>query len=169
MPLVLTSPYVAGMREKYIAEVIGLAVGGCGASVDPAASAELRSLKLLKLQRQERAGLISQHVLKIVDGIPHAAGLSALHPLSLTGPGGYGSQLLQRRQHQRVKRQTKRDVVKWEKEERRRKNEVDEKKRKRGNEYLKAVMAHREDFLRFHKHKRSGKWQYFQPPSPKHA
>ena len=45
----------------------------------------------------------------------------------------------------------------WEKEERRRRTEVEEKKKKKSADYFRALLAHREEFVRFHKNKRIGK------------
>ena len=45
----------------------------------------------------------------------------------------------------------------WEKEERRRTTAVEEKKTTQSADYFRALLAHREEFVRFHKNKRIGK------------
>jgi hypothetical protein len=56
----------------------------------------------------------------------------------------------------RTKRQPKKDVRTWEKEDKRRRYEFEDKKKRRTNDYLKAILIHRDDFLRFHKGRKAG-------------
>ena len=57
----------------------------------------------------------------------------------------------------RNRRQAKKETRIWEKEERRRRTEVEDKKKKKATEYFRTLLAHREEFFRFHKNKRIGK------------
>ena len=55
---------------------------------------------------------------------------------------------------QRVKRQSRADIKRFEREQRRRQAEREEGRRRRLRSYLQGVMAHREEFLRFHRQRR---------------
>lgn len=72
------------------------------------------------------------------------------------GPDNYLSEIVNFREHYRIKRQPKRDVRNWEKDEKKRKTEVDDRNKKKMGEMFKSLLGHREEFFRFHKAKRSG-------------
>ena len=55
---------------------------------------------------------------------------------------------------QRLKRQSRSDIKRFEREQRRRQLEKEETRRRRLRGYLQGVMAHREEFLRFHRQRR---------------
>jgi ATP-dependent helicase STH1/SNF2 len=59
------------------------------------------------------------------------------------------------RAHYRVRRQNKRDNKSFEKDEKRKRMESEDRRRRRVNEYLRVLLDHRESFLRFHKQKRA--------------
>ena len=80
-----------------------------------------------------------------------------MHPPLLHGPGGLLSLIAPRKTFARNRRQAKKETRVWEKEERRRKTEVEDKKKKKATEYFRTLLAHREEFFRFHKNKRIGK------------
>lgn len=121
--------------------------------------------ELFALQRRCRAEVIQQYLsTPSQDPSSSSSSSSTLlhsHPLSLTGQNGVYAGLLSRKAHCRPRRTAKRDVRHWEKEERRKKQEMEDRRRRRYGEYLKSVVAHREDFVRFHKFKRSGKWPIY--------
>jgi hypothetical protein len=64
--------------------------------------------------------------------------------------------ILAHRTHFRVKKFAKRDSKNWEKDERRRRLEIEEKKKRRITDFHKQILDHREAFLRYHKQKRAG-------------
>ncbi len=111
------------------------------------------------LQRQVRAALVKQHI-NTVSAISNPANPTAtvntIHlPIAL-GPTNYATELISYRNFYRTRKQLRRDIRGWEKEERRRRLELEDKRKKKALEYHKAILAHREDFFRFHKNKRSG-------------
>ena len=85
------------------------------------------------------------------------SGYHGIHPAGMHGPGGILSFIAPRKTFTRNRRQAKRETRLWEKEERRRRTEVEEKKKKKSADYFRALLAHREEFVRFHKNKRIGK------------
>jgi hypothetical protein len=80
-----------------------------------------------------------------------------IHPPIAMGPSNFLAPLLPYRQFHRNRKQSKRDLRLWDREERRRKLELEDKRKKKALEYHKALMSHREDFFRFHKFKKFGK------------
>lgn len=88
------------------------------------------------------------------------SGYHGIHPAGMHGPGGILSFIAPRKTFTRNRRQAKRETRLWEKEERRRRTEVEEKKKKKSADYFRALLAHREEFVRFHKNKRIGKIIY---------
>ena len=85
------------------------------------------------------------------------SGYHGVHPPLLHGPGGILSMIAPRKTFARNRRQAKKETKIWEKEERRRRTEVEDKKKKKATEYFRTLLAHREEFFRFHKNKRIGK------------
>lgn len=81
-----------------------------------------------------------------------------MHPAVLHGPGGLFSYIAPRKTFTRNRRQAKRETRIWEKEERRRRMEIEDKKKRKALEHFRALLAHREEFFRFHKNKRIGKY-----------
>lgn len=79
-----------------------------------------------------------------------------MHPALMYGPGGLSSCIAPRKTFTRNRRQAKRETRIWEKEERRRRTEIEDKKKRKALEYFKALLAHRDEFFRFHKNKRIG-------------
>jgi len=115
--------------------------------------------ELWVLQRQVRAALVKQHI-NTVSAISNptnpTATVNTIHlPIAL-GPTNYATDLISYRNFYRTRKQLRRDIRAWEKEERRRRLELEDKRKKKALEYHKAILAHREDFFRFHKNKRSG-------------
>eukprot|EP01041_Mallomonas_annulata_P001914 gene1914-3715_t len=121
LPLVLTSPYIAALREHNL-------------------SLNKENNKLWILQRQIRAMLIEKYI----------ANEPLIHPLvgNITG-------LVSRKNNFRLKKQAKRDVRNIEKEQKKKLQEREDARRKLHIVFLKNVMAHREEFCRFHRYKRS--------------
>lgn len=148
LPLVLTTPFIANVRESL------LHAGGTSHNDGQ------HSSKFFALQREERVALSDAYiesVVSIANSSSNSNALASIHPPAIHGQGNYISELLPFRSHYRTKKQTRRDVKASEKEEKRRKAEMDERRRKRTAEFSKAVMLHRDDFFRFHKGKRAGK------------
>ena len=54
----------------------------------------------------------------------------------------------------RTKKINKKDIKLLEKEEKKKRYDLDERKRKKNNELLKSLMSHREEFIKFHKNKK---------------
>ncbi len=105
-----------------------------------------------------RAELAVQHtnLVKLTSG--HNG---SVHPHVAHVPGNCLSELVSFRSHYRVKKQSKREMKMAEKEEKRRKAELDDRKKRRTLEHLKAVMSHRDNFFKFHKFKRTGEIDVF--------
>ena len=205
LPLVVTTPYAAALREKalMLSNKAKLAVGNNSGSMEDskvkadasaasttdakdtnsmdvvdskpttevAVKAELNSIpiensnsqsdELWVLQRQVRAALVKQHI-NTVSAISNPSNpsttVNTIHlPIAL-GPTNYATDLISYRNFYRTRKQLRRDIRAWEKEERRRRLELEDKRKKKALEYHKAILAHREDFFRFHKNKRSGKY-----------
>ena len=96
------------------------------------------------------------NVLHIYNTAYNTSGYHGIHPAGLHGPGGILSCIAPRKTFTRNRRQAKRETRLWEKEERRRRTEVEEKKKKKSADYFRALLAHRDEFVRFHKNKRIG-------------
>lgn len=60
----------------------------------------------------------------------------------------------------RIRKQSKREIKAWEKDDKRKRAEVDDKKRRKVSEYHKNLMEHRDSFLKFHKSVRGGNVLY---------
>jgi hypothetical protein len=86
------------------------------------------------------------------------SGYHGVHPAVLHGPGGLFSYIAPRKTFTRNRRQAKRETRIWEKEERRRRMEIEDKKKRKALEHFRALLAHREEFFRFHKNKRIGEY-----------
>ena len=92
----------------------------------------------------------SSRVLMLTGGLA-----GGMHVPSATGQANVVSQLLLRKNYTRTKRQPKRDLKIFERDEKKRRTDLQKLRTMREQEYLKELLAHREDFLRFHKAKRS--------------
>lgn len=122
------------------------------------------TLRLLKLQREARAQLTTAYIENVnncavdinVGNVVRLNNQSAIHPPVTHGPGNYLSELACYRNYYRVRRINRRDVKLWEKEERRRRFEIEDRKKRKNNDFLKVLMTHRDDFFRYFKIKRSG-------------
>jgi hypothetical protein len=88
------------------------------------------------------------------DVVVAAGGACGVHTPCSTGAGGLLALLAPRRQFTRTKRQAKRDIRQFEKDERRKRTETLKARSQRADEYFRELLAHREDFFRFHKTKR---------------
>jgi hypothetical protein len=189
LPLVVTAPYAASLREKALslaakAKLNASAAAPTSASpppdvlsmmeVDAGPCAEALSATESKtdeasveespllwiLQRQVRAALIRQHLTgstAVTPATPTLLNAANIHPPIALGPTNYVTELLAYRNFYRNRKQNRRDVKAWEKEDRRRRLELEDKRKKKALEYHKALLAHREDFFRFHKSKKFGK------------
>jgi hypothetical protein len=188
LPLVVTAPYAASLREKALslAAKAKLAASASAATtaqqdalsmmdVDATPSAGALSASESKsddasaaespllwiLQRQVRAALIRQHLTNstaVTATTPTQLNAANIHPPIALGPTNYVTELLAYRNFYRNRKQNRRDVKAWEKEDRRRRLELEDKRKKKALEYHKALLAHREDFFRFHKSKKFGKF-----------
>ena len=80
---------------------------------------------------------------------------SGMHVPSATGQAGVVAQLVSpRSKFTRTRRQHKRDLKLFERDEKKRRSDLQKLRTVREQEYLKELLAHREDFFRFHKTKR---------------
>lgn len=126
LPLVLTTPYTASFREQQLkANVINKS-----------------KHKLLLLQRHTRSLLIEKF-------ISLESSNSLTHPVVGPVVG-----LASRRSHFRIKRQSKKDIRNYDREQKKKKLEREESFRKRQKLFLTTIINHREEFLKFHKGKR---------------
>lgn len=142
LPLVVTKPFSAALREKLCK------THRLNLVLDETYETKRDDMKssIWSLQRGFRSELVNEH-------FDQSATVHA--PVS-HGQGNYLSELLPFRSFYRTKKQSRREMKSVEKEERRRRAEIDDRRRKKSAEYVKAVMLHRDDFFRFHKNKRSG-------------
>ena len=181
-PLVLTHPYVRYLREAFLKRIVDAqALPSPPSSSDSpgdkeekdemdavdAASSDSqqgwsRQKVLLKLQREARAQLLKEYI--------ECAKRSAvrIHPIETINADNFMQSqwcyLLPYKQHARTKKQYTRDVKTFEKNDRRKKNEAEDRKRRKTHEFHKLLMSQRDDFLRFHKSRRSGH-HYFTLPN----
>ena len=93
----------------------------------------------------------SSRVLMLTGGLSSGG----MHVPSATGLASVVSQLLLRKSYTRTRRQQKRDLKLFERDEKKRRTDLQKLRTMREQEYLKELLAHREDFLRFHKTKRA--------------
>lgn len=150
---------------------------------DKAADSASVELALWTLQRQARASLIAEYIKchaiaeKAKAASPPvfssaatthhdatgsgseevvvvAGGACGVHAPCSTGTGGLLTLLAPRKMFVRTKKQAKRDIRQFEKDERRKRTETQKQRSQRSDEYLKELLTHREDFFRFHKAKR---------------
>lgn len=185
LPLVVTVPFAAALREKTLAlaaakaklapapsaaaaaavvaknamsmDVVETTSGQPAEASSASSPQSLESPLLWVLQRRLRAALLRQHL----SGSPSApamqTSLAVVHPPVALGPTNYVTELLAHRSYYRNRKQQRRDVKAWEKEDRRRRLELEDRRKKKAVEYHKALLAHREDFFRFHKGRKFGK------------
>ena len=59
----------------------------------------------------------------------------------------------------RIRKQSKREIKAWEKDDKKKRVEIEEKKKRKVNDYHKALMEHRDAFQKFHKGVRTGNFQ----------
>lgn len=171
LPLVVTTPFAAALREKTLSLAAakaklsasnGMDVEGSESKVTSSTnSAEADATPMWILQRQTRAALVRQHLTGSFNSSNSATlqqqlNAANIHPPIALGPTNYVSELMAYRSFYRNRKQSRRDVKAWEKEDRRRRLELEDKRKKRAIEYHKALLAHREDFFRFHKGRKFG-------------
>lgn len=80
---------------------------------------------------------------------------SGMHVPCATGLAGVVAQLSPRKQFTRTRRQQKRDLKLFERDEKKRRTDLQKLRTLREQEYLKELLSHREDFFRFHKAKKA--------------
>lgn len=188
LPLVVTAPYAAALREKTLllaskAKLLSSAgdrdsgpsersssmdvvqqaddlISSLSERTATSTASTAESPLLWVLQRKVRAALVKQHMSSLQPvGQSSAANQAAalnMHPPVSLGPTNYVSDLLAYRNFYRTRKQMRRDVKAWEKEDRRRRLELEDKRKKKALEYHKALLSHREDFFRFHKGRKIG-------------
>lgn len=170
LPLVVTTPYAAFLREKALAlsAKVKPALENSRNDVRIDAAETAGSSKIIEgsdcvsdsspqwvLQRQVRSALVKQYL--GANGAQQSGSSSShIHPPVALGPTNYITELLAYRSYYRNRKQARRDVKAWEKEDRRRRLELEDRRKKKAAEYHKTLMAHREDFFRFHKGRKFG-------------
>ena len=116
-----------------------------------------RQNMLLKLQREARAQLLKS----FVETAKKAA--IRIHPIETINADNYmqsqSCYLLPYKQQIRTRKQSLRDVKLFEKNDRKKKNEVEDRRRRRWHDFHKLLMSQRDDFLRFHKSRRAGTYR----------
>lgn len=73
------------------------------------------------------------------------------------GTANYFADLIPSSSCYRVRKQSKREIKIYEKEDKKKRIEIDEKRKKKISDYHKALMDHRDAFQKFHKNCRNGK------------
>jgi len=173
-PLVMTNAFVKSVREKMFCKLVGTSPVSTsnsssneGAQLDTASTqiaavdaVQARMNQLLKLQREARGEVVKKYI-KFASN-PNAKPPripNSIHPIETIGADNYMQSdryyLMPYKQYIRSKKQSVRDVKSFEKLDRRKKNEVDDKKKRRVNEFHKQLMVHRDEFMRFHKGKKA--------------
>ncbi len=154
--MVVTKPFSVSIREKLLKTYGNDCKIDCNA-FDLTGDCDGNMHAVWLLQRAYRSELVDEHFFH--NSVQNSNGLTSvsIHAPVSHGQGNYLSELLPFRNYYRTKKQSRREMKAVEKEEKRRRFEIDERRRKKNAEYLKAVMLHRDDFFRFHKNKRSGK------------
>ena len=181
----MTNAFVKSVREKLIYKVVGASQTTINTNSNSSSSSsssssmevvdvdtestqivttdpqQARMNQLLKLQREARAEVVKKYI-KFVSN-PNAKPPripNSIHPIETIGVDNYMQSdryyLMPYKQYVRTKKQSLRDMKSFEKQDRKKKNEVDDKKKRRVNDFHKQLMIHRDDFLRFHKGKKSG-------------
>lgn len=113
------------------------------------------SVQSFYLQRHLRAALLKSYVdnrKKETLKNPTDVVSNAANSLS----SNYYSEFLSVSGHYRSRKQNRREIKNWERDDRRKKVDLDEKKRKKQNDYFKSLMDHRDAFLKFHKTTKAG-------------
>ena len=125
---------------------------------------------LWMIQRQMRSAVVHQHICDIQSSTPQSNAsiihtttatipskdkLQLLHPPTFLGSGNYLAELIPYRNFYHTKKQDRNFVRNFEKQDRRRRQDIEEKRRRRVIEFHKVLLAHKEEFFRFHKGKRS--------------
>jgi SNF2 family DNA or RNA helicase len=150
--------------EKVQKHTAALVRAAAGEPLDAPAA----QLALWALQRQARAAVAQSYVrchavaevatkapqLSPACAITVAGGSTGQHAPGITGAAAALQQLVARRQHTRVRRQNKKDIKVFEKEERKRRVDAQKQRSQRADDYFKELLAHRDEFFRFHKAKR---------------
>lgn len=167
-PLVPTFPFAVALREKFLAKMLKSACKGvmsrsCSSSSTESATSDekTRLAMLMMLQRRARASLINNYLKSALPtDIKAQKSAVGIHPIETLGIDNY---LQSEKYHMvpyylfaRTKKQSVRDVKAFEKSDRKRKGESDDKKKRRMNEFHKVLIGHRDDLLRFHKARKAG-------------
>lgn len=147
LPLVATIPYISSLRETVLKNAIQ--------HIKSSANDINSELLLVEKQRTYRAQLVQEHIQTVkrfhpVEDLTWERGIH--HPVPV-GSGNYFLELKPQNQF-RTRVQSQRSVKLWERDEKRRRYEIDDKKKKKFIEFHRAVMSHRDDFLKFHKYRK---------------
>ena len=103
----------------------------------------INAARLFTLQREARSSLIKSYI--------ELNGTSNVHPATASSSG----LLARNKQTVRTRKQLKKDVKLWEKELKKKKADINETKHRKYQDFLKLLMAHRDEFTLFQKMKRS--------------
>ena len=169
-PLVLTHPYVWHIREKFLKKLVDTPSNASAESSSASASADKsvslngtdRMKRLLQLQREVRSDALKRFMKSPVGSVG-PKGLKTqfgIHPVETINADNYMQSdkyyLMSYKSFVRTKKQSLRDVKAFEKQDRRRKGEIDDRKRRRFHDFHKILMIRRDDYFRFHKGRKSG-------------
>lgn len=123
-------------------------------SANPTSQDASRQKLLLKLQREARAKLLKS----FVETAKKAS--IRIHPIETINADNYmqshSCYLLPYKQQIRTRKQSLRDVKLFEKVDRKKKNETEDRRRRKWHDFHKLILSQRDDFLRFHKSRRAG-------------
>ena len=145
--LVLTRPFAAALREQRLAALLRGPTSNTSSSGHQGGQLPLQSTYPTLLQ--QRTSLSAQVSQQLAHTPNHPALMSP-------SQNHYLAHVLPWRSYTKGKG-IKRDTRTADKEERRRRTEAEDRRKKRWNEYHRALFAHRDDFNRFHKAKKAGK------------
>jgi len=150
LPLVITLPSVVADREELIRMDL---IAQSQKSKD--SSSAVPFSQLIFLQRQLRAVLLKSYLdNRKKEGLRNTS--DVIPSLSNSLSTNYFSEFLSINSYYRARKQNRREIRNSDRDDRRKRGDIDEKKRKKQNDYFKALMDHRDSFLKFHKGCKAG-------------
>lgn len=159
LPLVLTIPGVSTIREELVKSSLILLT-----QKSREVAHNRLNTQCFYLQRHLRANILRVFMetrnREFAAEAPNTPGsfvafkLTAGIPL---GTSNYLGDLIPPSTCYRIRKQSKREIKNWEKEDKKRRIEGEEKKKRKVSDYHKALLEHRDAFFKFHKGARSGK------------
>jgi hypothetical protein len=168
LPLVLTIPGVSTIREELVkSSLVQLTQKARettpgGTQLQQQQKTNNLLTQCFYLQRHVRANVLKvfmetrakEYQLETMS--PHSLQSFKLTGGISLGTSNYFADLIPAASCYRIRKQSKREIKAWEKEDKKKRVEIEEKKKRKVSDYHKALMEHRDAFQKFHKGVRSG-------------